>query len=97
MVVLHTFKGNFSHLFVILDDYTASLPMIASSNSAFVPEVEPGGKSLPEQSLWGSPSRSLFLPSPFHSVLFPSPLPDSSTQGLLCISTVPLQAPCTYG
>ncbi|XP_019478217.1 uncharacterized protein LOC109370915 isoform X4 [Meleagris gallopavo] len=54
MVVLHTFKGNFSHLFVILDDYTASLPMIASSNSAFVPEVEPGDVSGSE---WGAESQ----------------------------------------
>ncbi|XP_019478215.1 uncharacterized protein LOC109370915 isoform X2 [Meleagris gallopavo] len=36
------------------DDYTASLPMIASSNSAFVPEVEPGDVSGSE---WGAESQ----------------------------------------
>jgi len=73
MVVLHTLNGNFSHLFVILDDYTGSVNAVAWSDSAFVPEVEPRGKSLQGQSLWGSPSRPLSLPSPspFHSLPLP--------------------------
>ena len=43
---------------------------------------------------FGAPPPVLFS-SPLHpiSILFPSPSPDSSTHGLLCISTVPLQAP----
>lgn len=46
-----TFSGPFSHLFLILDDYTGSADLDAWPDPAFVPQVEPRGKSLQRKSL----------------------------------------------
>ena len=69
------FNGSFSYLFVILDDYTGSFKPVFWSDTAFVPEVERRGKSLPGQNLSGSPYRSLFLPSPSPFSSLPLPVP----------------------
>ena len=58
---LHMFNGNFSRLFLIVDNYPGSFNAVPWSDGASVPEVEPRG-DCKRTALGGSPSSFPLFP-----------------------------------